>query len=439
MIDERAGDPIARPEPRARAAAIVFVIALLIFVATTGYAYTSMDVVAGDFGSWLLVHTGTQNIDGRSLPSLDASPIRYVWVQELQDGTEVIARAAGVVVAGLPAYLLAGSGAFSIAPGAITAAAISAMSVVMVFLTLAHHLKRREALLAAVVFGFTTPVWSVAANGLWPHTLTVFGICGMAWAATRDKWIVVGCFSVVCLWGRPQTAVLILVLGLLIGLMRRDWRPVAQIGAVSTVGLASLSWWNHVTFDSFSPLAPYDPNAALVLVEGLGRLANQLGMWVAPDRGILIWTPILLVLLPAVVTSWRGLPDWSRALAYAGVAYTLVHASLVEFTGGEGIYGYRYTLELLACLTPAFAMSAPAMGRVEGRLFAPVLGLQACVIAAGSIKDVLVVASDRAWRDHSFLAIVSDTPVTSIALLTAAVLAAWLGQRIWRDPGLTRS
>ena len=48
--------------------------------------------------------------------------------------------------------------------------------------------------------------WSVAANGLWPHTLTVLGISGMAWAAARDRWWLVGLFGGVVVWGRLHAA-----------------------------------------------------------------------------------------------------------------------------------------------------------------------------------------------------------------------------------------
>lgn len=420
-------------------AAALFVASFLVFSATAGYAVSSSDVWAANFGSWLMVNTGSQQVDGLAMPPLDSSPMRHVWIYELDDGTEVIARAAGVIIAGIPAYWLFGSSAFSLLPGAITAAFLSALSLVFLYACLSPRLKRREAVLAAVVVGFTTPVWSVGANGLWPHTLTTLGIAGMAWAASRDRWLLVGLFGVVCLWGRPQTAVLILVLGVLVGLLRRDWRIIAKVGVVSAVGLMMLSWWNQLTFGSYSPLGNYDATATLELVEEERGIVNQLGMWIAPDRGILIWTPVILVLLPAVVRSWRNLPDWSRALVWAGVCYTLVHAWLVEFTGGDSFYGYRFTLELLVCLSPAFALSARQMGPVARLLFAPVLGVQTCVILVGAVNDVLLVPVDRVWRDHSFVVVMSDSPVTTSGLLVVSVAVAALARRVWLDPGLPQA
>lgn len=410
----------------------LFGVCFTVFALTGGYRTTSGDLWATDFGSWLLVTFGNQNVAGHSMP-LDPD-LLHIWVHTLDNGDQVIARSAGVIAAGLPAYALLGTDTFSVVPGVLTAAFVTALTVVLVFGTVTQVLSRRHAALGAIAFAFTTPVWSVAANDMWPHTLTVFGISGMAWAATKDRWLLVGLFAIVCVWARPQTAVLVLVVGALVAVSRRDARPALKVGLVSAIGLVALGWWNYVTFNTFSPLGPYDPKATLALVDDQSELVNQLGMWVSPDKGFLVWTPIVLVMLPAVRASWRGLPDWSRALVWAGLTYTLVHAHLVEFTGGEWFYGYRYTLELLACLTPAFLMSTPALGPIARRIVPPVLGLQAGVILVGAVMDVLRVPSEDVWRNHSFVAEMSAAPVMGAIVILASMGAGALVARIWAQP-----
>ena len=86
-------------------------------------------------------------------------------------------------------------------------------------------------------------------------------------------------------------------------------------------------------------------------------LVNQLGIWVAPDRGVLVWSPVALLLLPARARSWRDIPDWSRSLLVGGLVYTVVGAAIATFTGGDGFYGYRYGLELPGLCHAAFAIS----------------------------------------------------------------------------------
>ena len=365
------------------------------------------------------------------MPPLDDSPLRDIWVRELSTGDEVITRPSGVVAAGVPAYWLAHSAHFALGPGAVTAAFISAVALALTYLALVDRLPRREALLAAVVLGFTTPVWSVGANGMWPHTLTVMGISGFAWSASKDRWLLAGVFASICIAARPHTIVIFGCVAALLWLSRRSTRVPLSVGVVCLAGIAASSVWNWFTFESFSPLAAFGTYTGGT-DRGNDFLTNQLGMWVAPDRGILIWTPILVVLFGAVMRSWRDLPDWTRALAIGGVVYTVIHAALLEFTGGDSFYGYRYTLELLACTAPAFAMSARSMGRVAQATFAPVLAIQACAITVGSIQDILLVPSDRAWHANTFVILLGNPVVLAILGLTLA--AAWLGRRIWLNP-----
>lgn len=410
---------------------LLLVAAFTTYAATASYAVTSADAWAAQFGSWLLGTRGSPVIGSIPMPPLDDNPLKSVWVRELSSGNEVITRPAGVVAAAVPAYWLANSDHFTLVPGALTAALLSAVALVLTYLALQGWVSRREALLAAIVLGFTTPVWSVGANSMWPHTLTVMGICGFSWCASKDRWLLAGVFASISVAARPHTIVIFGCVALFLWVSRRTFRVPFSLGIVCLGGLAATSVWNWFTFGSLSPLAAFGSVPGST-DGGAAFLTNQLGMWVAPDRGVLIWTPILVVLFAAVVRSWRDLPDWTRALAVGGIVYTIVHATLLEFTGGDSFYGYRYTLELLACVTPAFAMSARSMGRIAQATFAPVLAIQACGIAVGSIQAILLVPNDRAWHSNTFVLLLSNPAVLGILAISLAI--AWLSKRIWLNP-----
>ena len=67
-----------------------------------------------------------------------------------------------------------------------TAALASALASDVMFLALRTRISERRAAAACLVLGFATPVWSVAADAVWPHTVTLLGIAGMAWAVRPD-------------------------------------------------------------------------------------------------------------------------------------------------------------------------------------------------------------------------------------------------------------
>jgi alpha-1,2-mannosyltransferase len=203
--------------------------------------------------------------------------------------------------------------------------------------------------------------------------------------------------------------------------------------------LASQSVWTQWLYGSWSPTAPYavslDANA--FNTRGIGFL-NQLGFWVAPDRGILVWTPVIVLMLPALVRHWRDLPDWSKALLFGGLAYTVVQGMRNPFGGGDGFYGYRLTLELVACATPALALSAVRMGRYARGAFGPLLVFQAMVIGVGAVNGRVVFHGDDVWTTHTLLSQVATEPGVLVLFLVASAAIGHLGQRIWLSPGISR-
>lgn len=378
--------------------------AALIYGVTASRSALSNDVWTTYFASWRLASTGSPWIEGVRIPELDNNPIKDVWVLHAANGHTVIGRSPGAVLAGMPGYLLTQGTHMSLAPGAWTAALLTALSVTLMFLALRCHLPDRVALLATCAFAFTTPIWSVAANGIWPQTVTVLGVCGMAWASTTGRWWWVGIFGGIALWGRLHALLIVATLGLFLGWRHRNPHILLKVAGTSATFLATLSIWTRWMYGTWNPTGSYDSSA----LSGYAREyryspAAQLGVWIAPDRGLLIWTPVMLLLAPAVARSWRDLPDWSRSLVWGGLIYTVIQSALSSFMGGDAFYGYRYGLEFLSCATPALALASPHMGGFARRVIGPVLAVQFVGIALGSINDHIYLAQAEVWRDNAFV------------------------------------
>jgi alpha-1,2-mannosyltransferase len=402
-----------------------------VYAATISHGLVSLDVWSANFGSWHLARTGNPWIEGLRIPLLDDNPLRHEWVLETH-GHTVIGRSPGVIAAALPAYLLIGSSSFSTVPGGLSAAALTGLSVTLLFLALRTRLSQRDALLCAAVFGLATPVWSVAANGMWPHTITVFGICGMAWASSTGRWWWAGVFGGITLWGRLHAALIVALLGVLVGVRRRSVGIVLRIGVGSGAFLVLIAVWTRWMYGTWNPTASYDTSTFTdYAAQNRLSVTNQLGFWVAPDRGIVVWTPVILLLLPALVRSWRDLPDWSQSLVWGGLAYTVLQGVLNRFSGGDVFYGYRLGLEMLACLAPALAFSVPRAGPVARRLFGPVIGLQLLAIAWGAVRDTAYLPFNQAWHHNAFEVAVRHAGAAGWCAVVLAVGLGALVQRIW--------
>jgi alpha-1,2-mannosyltransferase len=292
-------------------------------------------------------------------------------------------------------------------------------------------MKDRHALLAVALFGFTTPVWAVSANLMWPQTLTVLGIAGMTWASATERWWWAGVFGGIALWGRVHAAIITAVLGLALGVRRRNAWIVIQVGIPSGAFLVASCLWIHWVYGTWNPLGSYDSGAVGANADAYRfSLTNQLGMLIAPDRGVLVWTPLIVLLLPALLRSWATLPDWSRSLLLGGLVYTLIGGALNTFTGGDGIYGYRYGLELLTCATPALALSQARMARVERLLFGPVAAVEAFAFLLGSLYKNLYLPQRVAWHENAFVHVVDRVgPAGWVVTALVAVMGLLVGLR----------
>ena len=402
----------------------------------------SVDVYSSSLAAWRIGATGTPWLDQVDTSRIDGYgdlEDETVFIREAANGHRVPHRLPGAIAAAVPAYWLAGGGHapddFSLVPQAITAALMSAAAVTLFFLAVRPWLGTRDAVAASTVLAFTTPIWSVAANALWPHTVTVLGICGMAWAASRERWLLVGLFGGVAIWGRLHTAIIVAVLGLGVATARRSPRIAVAVAAVSATCLALTSVWTQWVYGSWNPgaggysLSPTGTVGGQRYETDPSPVVNALGLWISPDRGILVWTPVLLLLLPAVVRSWRDLPDWSRWLALGGVAYTLVQGQLNFFDGGGAHYGYRLGLELLVCAAPAYALSVRRAGGIARACLGPLLALQLCAIMLGAVLNGPAPAKSFGWSDNAFFYALRLAPALGAIIL----LVVFVGHVVARD------
>ncbi|WP_426241411.1 hypothetical protein [Nocardioides sp. LHG3406-4] len=395
----------------------------------------SPDAFTADFAAWHIARTGDPVPDISDFPLLDDNLIRETWIVETDDGREAVGRAPGVIALAVPAYALMRSTGISAVPGGLTAALLSAAAVVLFFLLLRDRTGSRTALVAAALLAFATPVWSVAADAMWPHTLTTVGIVGMAWAADRRQWCLVGLFGGVALWGRLHAALVCAVLGVGLAFCRRRPAIALLVGVTAGTTLLLMAVWTEWMYGSWDPTSGYRAGDFSEHVrDNVLDLPNYLGFVVSADRGLLWWSPLLVLLLPAAWRTRRELPDWSRWLALGGVSYLLSQAVLNRFSGGDQFYGYRTSLELVVSLAPAMALSAHTMSPRARRWFTPLAVLQVVLIAPGALLDGFYSPVADVWWRNAFLDALVRRPSDLLPLATGAFVATLLAVHLLRHP-----
>lgn len=346
-----------------RALALLLLIVWLVYLLTATYdAFQLNDNRAVNLSAWSLGTRGTLE-----LPAEWEGGNR--WISEGRDGALYTNRFPGAILWATPFHAVAeplfGIGTpghdvlLNYAPGGVAAATVTALAVAITFLVFRRLAPRRTALTAAGFLAFGTGVWSVSADSMWTHGLTHLMLMLGVLAAADARFARSGLAFAGAVLTRPHTAVVPAVMGLWESISRRSCRPVIVVGATSVLGVLALAVYSQWHFGTWIPVAGYDPTRPAGVVETswtvtLERVANTLAHH---QRGVMIYTPALLVLLPFTRHGWRVAPAWVRSAAVGGVLYLAVQLRVNEWTGGADFFGSRLTLETLVLLSPLLLLT----------------------------------------------------------------------------------
>lgn len=367
--------------------------------ASAGVRLTALALFAGLF----LVY----NSNGRELQPIDSQPTKLAARALVRDGVltldrDVAERPAlsarvsfqkdrdghmrsaysvvpSIIAAG-PAWILSRIGVLDLdaplAPNliaALTASLLTAAAVVLVFLSLGGLVSTRAALYTAVGLGLGTNYWAIASRTLWQHETVAFGSALALWSWLRPArsmttvHVLVGAvgLSLACTC-RLQVAPLACVLLLWLG-VRAGWPRALAAAAVVCASLAVQAAAEYRWFGT--PLGGFAAMQRVALrpdAHGVtGSISatpwiGALGLLVSPSRGLLIFSPIVVLVAFGAWRSARDFRDLKLAwLLAASAAVFLVYASYSIWWGGF-TFGPRYMLDLLVPLTPAAALGVEA-------------------------------------------------------------------------------
>ena len=176
---------------------------------------------------------------------------------------------------------------------------------------------------------------------------------------------------------RPHLGVACLVVAGGLLWAERRWRPAVVFLLAALPGAALLLVWNGMVYGRVTVTGGYSDVSA----GGVGPgdfLLNLAGSLVSPERGLLVYTPVLLLAALGLPAAWRTAPPAVRILALAGVGYLASQLWLIRFSGGDGFFGYRTPLEALLLAAPLLVLA----GRAGAARTGPAL---AWALAAASV------------------------------------------------------
>jgi hypothetical protein len=348
-----------------RAALLIFLLVLGVYLLTAEYTINQVnDARDTATSAWSLGTRGTLALPQEWAEWGPEDEHLMRWAAEGRDGRTYTNRFPGPILWGAPFYsateVLSPRGEVehpwlvNFAPGGVAAATAGALAVTVGFAVYRRLANRRLAIGAALTLAFATGMWSVAGDALWTHgpgsLMLLLGVLAMSYQRHARA----GFAFAVSLLCRPQLAVVPAVMGIWAGARRRSLRPIIVVGLCSVLGLIAMSLYSQVLFGTWLPVAGYSTTRIdNIATTGPLEFARRIGLaLIHPQRGLLLYTPLLLLLLPGVHRGWRAAPDWVRSAAVAGLAYLVVQFRANNWTGGADHFGSRLTLEALVLASP---------------------------------------------------------------------------------------
>lgn len=362
---------MGRQHPLATAALLLALGGLYLFVGAQWQP--TNDVQSAAVQAWALGTTGHLDTSGSGV-----EPTR--WEHDTRRGL-VSDRFPAVWASAVPAYAVAGllGDGFSMWPALVTAVLLGLLTVVLVWRALGPWV--------ASALALATPQLAIAGTALWSHAVTGPALAGVLLASKHRRWGWVGFCLAVGILARPSLAVPAAVIGVGASVALRSWRPVLAVGAWSTSAVAALVGWSYwLGFPGPMP-GTYSAQWAALSADR-NRWVDLLGLAVSPERGWLLFVPVLLVLLPVAayrLLSGRVTP-WEAVTACAAVASLAAQLWPQDFRAGTGFYGPRYGWEAAMFALPLLAAAGRMVAATTWRRVA-----LAGTVAAGSLAGLLGV------------------------------------------------
>lgn len=270
---------------------------------------------------------------------------------------------------------------------------IAATSVVFCFLAWKELVRREIAALCAGIYAFATNTWATSSQALWQQgmvelilSMLIFLIIINEKKRSDSKIILIGLLSGLFIFNRPSDSLLMLpVLVYAFRLGKRQFIYYMACGALS--GLPFLSY-NLIFFHNvFGGYADHLSEFAF----GIEILMNMCGLLFSPGRGLLVYSPILLLSLIGFLRI-RDIDNRNLRLFFyaAGISIILefiVYGSFRVWWAGN-CYGSRFLVCLMPFLVTYIGLYLNGwlhLGRIQGKDI-----LSICLIAAILIWSVFV-------------------------------------------------
>ncbi len=269
-----------------------------------------------------------------------------------------------------------------------SAAAIVALSAVILYFALRRVTTNSMALAITLIYALATSSLSVSSQALWQHGPSQLALSAALYGALRSRaqasWLAFTglslAFAVIC---RPTDALVAAPLAVCVALEQRRRAYLLALGGLPPVVFQLVYNYTYFGDPLHSQLGSGEKFWSTPMLQGLS------GLLVSPGRGLLVYSPIYIFSVWALIRSWRRHGDAIlRSLSIGALLTLLLYSKWFMWWGG-----YTYGPRLLADLAPMLSFSLYpvrdwiARNRAVKAAFVFAIFFSVCAHAVGAFID----------------------------------------------------
>ena len=383
--------------------ALVLLLAFLLFYYVHPQPIIQVDVIAAPYVAWSLIRHA--NFDTSTYADVQ-SHVHAVLMYTMPDGARISLFPPGSAIAATP--IIAPFAVFRETPfsfkgmmdlGKLVAALYAAGSVAFFYL-LALRIAPRGALLATILLGAGTVLYSTAAQALWMHapatfflTLAMYLLYRLLETPTPKERtlfpIIAGLALGFALMIRP-TSLLFAGSAIALLLFTRKFRELLLLCSALALPFFLFLLYNQIHFHH--PLSGGYGAGNDTFLWSTPLLHGLAGLTIASNRGLFIYTPAFLLALPALKflfqkSTARPTQLFLFTFGAASLATLLLYSKWWAWYGGW-CYGPRYLAEICPTLALLVAITLSNISPKLTRILAiPLIALSITIHSIGVFGD----------------------------------------------------
>lgn len=280
----------------------------------------------------------------------------------------------------------------------ISASIIASLACIFVFLIVKKLFNDKIAWISTITFGLATNTWTTSSQALWQHGMVELLLAAMIYLVLlieqRDSiknTILLGLVSGLFIFNRPPDSVLLIPIIFYVFFVKRK----AVLYYCVSLVLSSIPFVLYNIYMLDSLFGGYNNNMN-ILVIGTSTLLNTLGLLFSPNRGLFVYSPILIISLLGMyrvsAIENRNIRTFLYLFLVSLLLNILVYASFNTHWWGGWCYGPRFLSGMLPIIIIYIAVFlnyvetnvSPSQKKISTYVFILLFGISFFIQIVGS-------------------------------------------------------